>query len=123
MRQTKHRTAILNLLVNSPEALSAQQIHVALPNINLVTIYRNLESFVAAGTIKKLNLPGSEAVYEHQSHHHHHVVCDECHAVQHINIDEKKLKDILKLTDFDIADIDIVVRGKCHRTHKIPSSL
>lgn len=117
MRLTKHRTAILNLLTTSEEALSAQQIHTALPHMNLVTIYRNLENFVKAGAIKKLNLPGGEAVYEHQSHHHHHAVCDECHAVQHIEINEKKLKEALKLTGFDIDDIDIVVRGKCHKKH------
>jgi len=117
MRLTKHRTAVLNLLTTSEEALSAQQIHAALPHMNLVTIYRNLDNFVKAGTIKKLNLPGGEAAYEHQNHHHHHAVCDECHTVQHIEIDEKKLKEALKLTGFDIGDVDIVVRGKCHKKH------
>lgn len=117
MRQTKHRTAILELLQHSAQALSAQQIHSALPHINLVTIYRNLEHFVTAGKIKKLNLTGDEAVYEFQQHHHHHIVCDECHAVQHIEINEKKLKEALHLTDFNLHDIDIIVRGTCQHKH------
>lgn len=122
MRQTKHRTAIMELLQHSQEALSAQQIHTALPHINLVTIYRNVEHFVTAGTIKKLNFPGNEATFEYQKHHHHHVICDECHAVQHITIDEEKLKDALRLTNFDINDIDIMVHGRCQKKHRLSAS-
>ncbi len=117
MRQTKHRTAILEALKASEEALSAQQIHALLPHINLVTVYRNLENFVTLGTIKKFNLDGNEAVFEHQSHQHHHAICDDCHDVQHIHIDEKKLKEALRLTNFAINDIDIIVRGTCQKGH------
>jgi len=108
----------MTLLKESEKPLSAQQIQRALPHINLVKIYRNLEHFVVAGTIKKLNFPGTEAAYEYQQHHHHHVICDECHAIQHIDIDEKKLKEVLGLTNFTVHDIDIVVHGQCQKAHR-----
>jgi len=117
MRLTKHRTAILEYLQTCGRASSAQDIHTALPHINLVTIYRNLEAFVTAGIIKKLHLSSTEAVYEYQRHAHHHLVCDDCQKIEHITIDEAKLKEALQLKHFDIGDIDIIVRGKCRHIH------
>jgi len=118
IRLTKHRTAILNLLKESTQALSAQQIHEQLPHINLVTIYRNLEQFTTLGTIKKFYLDSTEAVFEFQKRPHHHAICDDCHDVQHIHIDEAKLKEVLHLNNFSVSDIDIIVRGKCKKDHR-----
>jgi Fe2+ or Zn2+ uptake regulation protein len=117
MRLTKHRQEILDTLTHYHGALSAREIHARLPHINLVTIYRNLEAFVEADMIKKLLLDSSEARYEFQKHRHHHAICDDCHEVQHIHINETKLKDALGLTNFSINDIDIIVRGKCQNEH------
>jgi Fe2+ or Zn2+ uptake regulation protein len=114
MRLTKHRKEIIETLKKSHGTLSAQDIHKLLPAIDQVTIYRNLDLFVEAGTIKKLHLDGNEAKYEYQAHPHHHAICNECDRIIHFNAEGEKLKEILNIPDFDIASIDLVVRGKCN---------
>jgi Fur family transcriptional regulator, peroxide stress response regulator len=118
MRLTKHRQEILNTLDNSDETMSAGDIHTALPHINLVTIYRNLEYFVKAGEIKKLHLDEQEAQYEIQHEPHHHAICNECNMVIHFTVNDKKLIKEFSLPDFDIKGIEITLRGSCHHLHQ-----
>lgn len=113
MKVTKHRQEILDTLDQSEEALSASQMHAALPHINLVTIYRNLESFTNEGIIKKLNLSGQEAVFELQHEPHHHAICDDCNKVIHFTVENKELMKEFALPDFLINDLEITLRGKC----------
>lgn len=118
MRQTKHRQTILDFLNHTPQALSAAEIHAALPKINLVTIYRNLESFVESGLVTKLNLGKKEAVYEIQHEPHHHAICSDCEKVIHFTLDEENLKKEFSLPGFDISDIEITLKGSCKKSHK-----
>ena len=81
MKLTKKRTQILEQLRTSAEALTAKQLHVQLPDIDLVTIYRGLDALVEGGLIKRLNFDGGEAYFEHQHEPHHHAVCVDCDRV------------------------------------------
>ena len=114
---TKHRQEILDILTHYHGALSASEVHRQLPHINLVTIYRNLDAFVEIGKIKKLHLDSNEALYEFQKQPHHHAVCSGCEKVTHFAINEKKLSSVLNIPDFDIRDVEIIVRGKCIHKH------
>lgn len=113
MRQTKHRQTILDFLEHTPQALSAAEIHAALPKINLVTIYRNLESFVASGQVTKLHLGKKEAVYEKQHEPHHHAVCSDCEKVIHFTLDDENLKKEFSLPGFNIKNIEFTLKGSC----------
>lgn len=117
MRITKHRQEILDILTHHHGALSAGEVHKKLPHINLVTIYRNLDAFAEAGAIKKLHLDSNEALYEFQKHPHHHAVCTDCEHVTHFAINEKKLEKALNIPNFNIKDVEIIVRGKCEHKH------
>jgi Fe2+ or Zn2+ uptake regulation protein len=44
MRTNKHRETILTILKNQHGGLTATGVHSALPEVNLTTIYRNLDS-------------------------------------------------------------------------------
>lgn len=118
MRQTKHRQTILDFLDHTPHALSAAEIHAALPQINLVTIYRNLESFVKDGQVTKLHLGKNEATYEKQHEPHHHAVCSDCQKVIHFTLDDENLKKEFSLPGFDIKDIEITLKGSCKQSHQ-----
>ncbi len=118
MRLTKHRQEILNKLEKSSKALSAQSLHSSLPHINLVTIYRNLESFVKAGMIKKLHLNNQEAYYEKQKTPHHHAVCNDCERVIHFIVKDKEIIRKLDFSDFVVSDLEITVRGTCKNKHQ-----
>ncbi len=117
MRLTKHRQEILDTLDKSEEALSAANIHSALPHINLVTIYRSLEYFVKAGEIKKLHLDGQEAQFEIQHEPHHHAICNECNKVIHFTVNDTELIKEFSLPGFDIENIEITLRGICNQKH------
>lgn len=117
MRLTKHREEILTTLEKNASALTAQDIHATLPHINLVTIYRNLETFVTAGLVKKLHLGEAEASYEIQHEPHHHAICDDCGDIIHFTIDEEALLKHFHFTDFTVTDLDITVHGTCKKRH------
>ena len=117
MRITKHRQEILDILDHQEDALSASDIHTKLPHINLATIYRNLESFVEAGTVTKVNFGNNEALYEIQDEPHHHAICDECNKVIHFTVNDVELIKEFSLPDFDIKNIEVTLRGTC-TTHK-----
>jgi Fe2+ or Zn2+ uptake regulation protein len=74
-RHSKKRDQILATLKEARTALSAASIHALLPEIDKVTIYRNLDLFVSEGFLKTLNFGGTETLYEYQHHPHHHAVC------------------------------------------------
>ncbi|MEM9336390.1 MAG: transcriptional repressor [Patescibacteria group bacterium] len=112
-RHSKKREQILSLLQQEICALSAAQLHERLPEIDLATIYRNLELFVEDGVVKKLQLGGKEAQYELKSASHHHAVCGECKKVMHFNAPDKKIKELLGLDGFEIGELEVTVRGTC----------
>ena len=118
MKITKHRQEILDILDHSEEALSASEIFASLPHINLATIYRNLESFVEAGTVTKLNLGGDEARFEIQHEPHHHAICDDCNKVLHFTVNDAELIKEFTLPDFDIKNIEVTLRGTCTGKHQ-----
>jgi len=112
-RYSKKREKIISILQKSENALSAKAIHELLPEIDLTTIYRNLEKFVTDGEVKKLNLGGSEILYEFQAESHHHAVCNVCEKVIHFKAPDSKIKQLLGLEDFEIDELEVVVRGVC----------
>jgi len=110
---TKKRLSILELLKCTHGALSAAEVHEHLPEIDLVTIYRNLDLFTKEKLIKKVNLGNEEAQYEYQSEPHHHAVCDNCHKIVHFTLSDSQLKKLLKLKNFNVENIELTVRGTC----------
>ena len=113
-RYSKKREQILNVLKDEQGALSASEIHAKLPPLNLTTIYRNLDTFVANGKVKKLQLGGNEAHYEYVREPHHHAVCRECERVIHFTAPDEKIKKLLGVKDFKVDELEVTVRGVCN---------
>lgn len=108
---TQKRTLLLNALKGG-EPLSASQLAQKLPKIDLVTIYRNLELFVQAGIVKRLQFE-DEALYEYQEKPHHHALCENCHKMIHFSVSEEKLRKLIDIANFSVTSIDITVKGVC----------
>lgn len=117
LRITKKRQQILDVLKAHHGTLSAADVHAKLPDIDLVTIYRNLELFTNEQIIKQVHLGTDEAQYEYQATPHHHAVCTECKKVIHFTAPDEKLKKLLGVEDFDITEMEVTVRGTCHEKH------
>ena len=113
-RLTKKRQAILEVLKNNKETLSAAEVHALLPDMDLATIYRNLEYFTTEKTIKKLQLGSQEARFEFQHEPHHHAVCTECERVIHFTAPDEKIKKLLGIEDFKVDELEVTVRGICN---------
>ena len=111
---TKKREQILEVLKKHHDTLSAKEVHEKLPNIDLVTIYRNLDLFVKEKLITKVLLDTGEVLYEYQHEPHHHAVCTDCEKVIHFTAPDDKLKKLLKIEDFEVDEIEVVVRGICN---------
>ena len=114
MRLTKKRGDILKVLQNSNEALSAAAVHKALSDIDLVTIYRNLDLFVKEGLVKRFHFK-DEALFEYQENPHHHAICTECDKVFHFDVSESSLSKLIRSEEFVPDVVDITVRGKCSK--------
>jgi len=104
----------MSILQKAKIALSAGSIHMLLPEIDKVTIYRNLDLFVSEGVVKAMNFGGTETLYEYQHHPHHHAVCTDCDKVIHFTAPDEKIKKLLGLTDFQVKELEVTVRGICN---------
>ena len=86
-----------------------------LPRISLGTVYRNLEVLHQDGQILKLELAGSEARFDGNTHFHHHVRCTECSSVRDIEL-SKPLELMDNISDscgFEIHGYKLKFIGTC----------
>ena len=114
VRLTKKRQAILDVLQEEKEALSAAQVHKLVPELDLATVYRNLEYFTKEKVIKKLQLGSQESKFEYQHEPHHHAICTECERVIHFTAPDEKIKKLLGVGDFKVEELEVTVRGVCN---------
>jgi Fur family ferric uptake transcriptional regulator len=84
---TASREAILNILAQSTEHLSAEDIYIKVhtkkPSIGLTTVYRTLELLVRIGMVAKFDFGDGRARFEllqgpTSVKYHHHLVCMGC---------------------------------------------
>lgn len=113
MRKTKTRKNLLNFLENAERAFTAKEIYEQIKDIDLATVYRNLNLFVEEGLVRELRINKGESLYEINKDGHEHAICSKCGKVRHVSIDKSKLKETLQLSDFEIKDIEINLIGHC----------
>lgn len=117
LKVTDIRVGLLTLLHAGQHPQSAEDLFLRMPaqlkrlgsrkSADLVTIYRNLKSFLDARLIQTTELGTGRKLYEwrDQSHHHHHVICRECGRVDALEICglDQHVKDIRKLGYGDLT--------------------
>lgn len=82
-RMTKQRAALAELLAETSDFRSAQQLHLMLKDagqsVGLATVYRTVQAMAEAGDVDVLRIEDGEALYRRCARgHHHHLVCREC---------------------------------------------
>jgi Fur family ferric uptake transcriptional regulator len=89
-RLTMPRKAILEVLSDSDDHLSAEDIYLIVhgiyPAIGLTTVYRTLDLLVNMGVVFKFDFGDGRARYELMDHfskkaHHHHLICTSCNTI------------------------------------------
>lgn len=90
LRVTPQRELILAAFVDNENHLSAEQIFEKVrhrsPNVNIATVYRNLEILHQYGILSMLCLPGGPLEWELLDNMpHHHLICERCNTVVQIS--------------------------------------
>lgn len=120
LRPTPQRRAIIDVLAESPDHPTAQQVtervRERMPEIGPATVYRTLAALVDSGAVAELRLPnGRTTRYDRTAHRHDHLVCLECGSVEDITIPiETKLIQFLKReTSFTPTHYEVTIEGVC----------
>jgi Fur family transcriptional regulator, ferric uptake regulator len=119
-RVTRQRLAVADALAAFGRQTSAQDLYQRLhrsdPSIGRATVFRTLESLVAAGVARRLELDGH--VYGYVAcrvEHHHHLACDRCGRVE--EIDEAYIRPVAERVavnlGFRIDDARVDFYGLC----------
>ncbi len=105
---------ILELFAES-HVLSISDIHKSIPKADFSTIFRNVESLLKEGKVKKIVVDVDNYVYElvSKGHEHDHFVCVDCGVVEEIHIKHAEINTPKKGKIFDI-----LVRGLCKVCNK-----
>lgn len=111
-RYSEKREKVLKALKHKHGALTAADLHQELPEVDLTTIYRNLEKFISDGLVKKLDLGRGEALYEYTREPHHHAICEDCDEIIHFDLPEEEVRKLVKIEGFDIDSVEVTIRGK-----------
>ena len=94
-------------------AMSAAEVHAAMPDSDLATVYRNLKLFSESGIAKEILINKKESLYEIIEDDHQHAMCRDCGKLLHVDIDAKSLKSMIKINNFVIEDIELNIKGHC----------
>ena len=116
-RMTKQRKAILDCLERATRPLSIEEIfsevYVAVPTLNLSTLYRNLKDLMEVDDVKAHELPGHSTHYELVSSvHTHHFLCEKCKKVFNITVCPKEILSMVP-KDFVMNEHYITLEGLC----------
>jgi Fur family ferric uptake transcriptional regulator len=84
-RRTEQRKQIVEVLEESPAALTAQELHGRLEGVGLATVYRNLQRLADEGVADTLRRENGELAFLLcEGGHHHHLTCRICGRVEQI---------------------------------------
>ncbi len=87
-RATQARRLLLGALFRDRQHRSAEElaeeVQAQAPDVNISTIYRNLDELVRLGVVDRSHLGGGPAAYHLASATHGHLVCEQCGAMTEV---------------------------------------
>jgi Fe2+ or Zn2+ uptake regulation protein len=118
-RVTSSRRLLLHALFDTPGDRTAEeladQVHVLAPDINLSTIYRNLDELERLGIVVHAHLGHGPSTYHLAAYAHGHFVCEECGTV--IEAPDDVFQGLSRTANnrfgFDIHPYHFAVLGRC----------
>jgi Fur family ferric uptake transcriptional regulator len=120
LRVTPQRLLILEAIHSHRGHVTAEEIHReivgAYPGLNIATVYRNLDTLVAAGLITETRLGARCHYYElSPDSRHHHLVCERCGGVVELadSLVEPLRTAIARTHGFDASIEHLAVFGVC----------
>lgn len=120
-RNTRQRSAVVDVLQDIDRFASAQSIHRELcdrgQKVGLTTVYRTLQTLTEVGAVDALNSDTGETLYRHclTDRHHHHLVCTNCGRSEEIEGGpvEQWAKETAEKYGFELSGHDAEIFGVC----------
>jgi Fe2+ or Zn2+ uptake regulation protein len=118
-RVTTSRRALLHALFDTPRDRTAEdlaaEIHDAAPDMNISTVYRNLDELERLGVVTHTHLGHGPATYNLANLARGHLVCDSCGAVIEApgEIFDRLSAEVELRFGFDIDPNHFAIPGKC----------
>lgn len=89
-RMTKKREQVLGALFTFDRPASAEEIRerAGLAASDLVTVYRNLDTFQGLGVLQRVPLENGTQLFELTApdEHYHHLICRQCHKTERLDV-------------------------------------
>lgn len=120
VRQTKQRTAVIQVLQASRAHPDAAQVHAQvrekLPSVSLGTVYRTLDALVRDGVVTPIERVGQATRYDyrHDGDDHHHALCRSCGAIFDVPVTSVPPIPHAHLPEgFQVTDVRLEFMGVC----------
>lgn len=118
MRYSHQRELILREVLSRTDHPTAEQICSSLrsecPRLSLGTVYRDLNTLVEIGKVRRVSIPGEADRFDSRIDSHQHLYCRACHKVETINLSEDKLRALVEsYPDLEVEDYSLTVFGRC----------
>jgi len=114
---TVQRRTLLEELLARRDHPTAEQLFAAvsarLPGVARATVYRNLETLLRAGVLRKVWHAGAAARYEVSRDRHHHLVCVVCDKVRDVHLAALDRLPRPSAPGFLILDYSVHFMGVC----------
>ena len=92
LRVSAARRLVLEALYGAEGPLSAERIaerlEGRLPRSDLASVYRNLETLEEVGLVRHVHLGHGPGLYALAAPEHEYLVCESCHSVRSVSMDE-----------------------------------
>lgn len=111
-RVTDSRKRVIAFLCKQAAPVTIKDLELAIPSVNIVTLYRILDFLVQHGAAVELTHDPKEKHFELSSpyhQHHHHAVCTNCDRV----IDVKCAVKLPEIPNFKASSHSVTVYGTC----------
>ena len=123
MRYSKQRELVLQTVEELCDHPTAEEIFdkaaPECPGLSLGTVYRNLNSLVEAGKVRRVSIPGKADRFDHTLRWHSHLYCSACGNVVDADVDEKQvMKLVRRQKDVVVQDCAVVLFGLCEECAK-----
>ncbi len=124
IKVTKGRVFILNVLEQAETAVSADLIYekckAAGSELDLSTVYRNLELLESTGIIEKFDLGDGKYNYIIKDISHNHTLqCDLCHKRIEIDCPMVQIQEMIKSkTGFTLLEHELKLKGICNECNE-----
>ena len=123
LKYSKQRASIKEYLLHTTAHPTADTVYLHIkeefPNISLGTVYRNLNSLVEAGMVRRVSIPGRADRFDHTLCWHSHLYCTACGGVVDADVDEKQVMRLVRRQkDVVVQDCAVVLFGLCEACAK-----